>query len=180
MRSRGDALLLTPRRRQRAALLALESLHCCFVLFIQTSMSDTSPARKRARTQEDIDASSNPAHPNIERVRDEEFWYEDGNIIIVTSNVEFKVFRGILMDHSPIFKDMLSLPQPSSCDPSSIPVVPVDDSPQDLRHVFGAIMPKSNSMKYVQASMYLRYPYPKETAARRLAQKTPPSTKCLR
>ena len=144
-------------------------------------MYHTSPARKRARTQEDIDTSSNPTHPNIERVRDEEFWYEDGNIIIVTSNVEFKVFRGILMDHSPIFKDMLSLPQPASCDPSStIPVVAVDDSPQDLRHVFGAIMPKSNNMKYVQAPIYLRYAYPKQTTARRLAQKTRPSTRCLR
>ena len=58
-------------------------------------MPRTSPARKRARTQEDIDASSNPAHPNSERVRDEEFWYEDGNIALIACNIKFHVYKGI-------------------------------------------------------------------------------------
>lgn len=45
------------------------------------------------------------------RQRDTEFWYDDGNIILVARDVEFRVFKGILAEYSPVFKDMCSLPQ---------------------------------------------------------------------
>ena len=58
--------------------------------------------------------------------RDEEFWYEDGNIILTARRVEFRVFKGILANHSPVFRDMFSLPQPPSN--ASVPPVKLEDS----------------------------------------------------
>ncbi|KAI0742519.1 hypothetical protein C8Q80DRAFT_1058783, partial [Daedaleopsis nitida] len=71
--------------------------------------------------------------------RDEELWLEDGNIILVTPTVQFRVYRGPLVKQSLVFRDMLSLPQPAcaqsaSRDASDCIVIPVSDSPQDIRH----------------------------------------------
>ena len=75
--------------------------------------------------------------------RDAEFWYEDGTIYLTAGNVVFKVYRGPLVEHSPVFRDMFSLPQPPTTTEPSLPhpVVPLPDSPQDLRHLLRALMP---------------------------------------
>lgn len=74
--------------------------------------------------------------------RDDELWQEDGNIILVAGGTAFKVYRGPLCDHSPVFKDMFSLPQPEPTLPSSpCPLVHLTDSPTDLRCVLLALMP---------------------------------------
>ena len=41
-----------------------------------------------------------------------EFWFPDGNLILVAGNYAFKVHRGQLERHSEVFSDMLSLPLP--------------------------------------------------------------------
>ncbi|KAJ7612138.1 hypothetical protein FB45DRAFT_307696 [Roridomyces roridus] len=41
-----------------------------------------------------------------------ELWFDDGNIVIQAGNSQFRVHRGILSARSPVFKDMLSFPQP--------------------------------------------------------------------
>ena len=68
--------------------------------------------------------------------RDEEFWFEDGTVALTARDVAFKVFKSPLAEHSPVFKDMFTCPQPeldddSMCD--GCPVVHIPDSPQDLR-----------------------------------------------
>ncbi|OSD03866.1 hypothetical protein PYCCODRAFT_1365143 [Trametes coccinea BRFM310] len=78
-------------------------------------------------------------------VRDAEFWYDDGTIILIARDVEFRVYKGILAEHSPVFSDMFSFPQPPP-DPNaepSCPVVHLSDSPEDLRHVLRVYMPKN-------------------------------------
>ncbi len=77
--------------------------------------------------------------------RDEEFWYEDGTVILVARDVEFRVFKGILADHSPVFRDMFSLPQPPEAAIAPCPVVHVTDTPEDLRHLLRACIPKIHS-----------------------------------
>ncbi|PIL26297.1 hypothetical protein GSI_12053 [Ganoderma sinense ZZ0214-1] len=81
------------------------------------------------------------------RERDTEFWYDDSNVILVAGNVEFRVFKGILADHSPVFKDMFSLPQPDTgpSDSDACPVVLLTDSPSDLRHILRLCMPKPDT-----------------------------------
>ena len=67
-------------------------------------------------------------------------WFEDGNLILVAGNVEFRVYKGPLIVQSGFFKDMLSLPQPQdglvACASSgpSCAVVPLTESAQDVRH----------------------------------------------
>ncbi|OJT05560.1 hypothetical protein TRAPUB_3609 [Trametes pubescens] len=116
-------------------------------------MSTRSNTRKRARTgsiaatSNDGGAQNRAESEGVARKRDEEFWYPDGSIILVAGDVEFRVFKGILAKHSPVFRDMFSLPQPS--DPTSsassaqdvCPVVHLSDSAEDLRHVLRAYMP---------------------------------------
>ncbi|EJF60276.1 hypothetical protein BD309DRAFT_995082 [Dichomitus squalens] len=81
-----------------------------------------------------------------ERSRDEEFWFEDGNIVLVAGAVEFRILKGILAEHSPVFKDMFSLPQPpeTTTQGTQCPVVHLTDSSYDLRHVFRIYILKAN------------------------------------
>ncbi|EIW56934.1 uncharacterized protein TRAVEDRAFT_127519, partial [Trametes versicolor FP-101664 SS1] len=79
--------------------------------------------------------------------KDAEFWFEDGTIILIAQNVEFRVYKGPLIRHSPVFSDMFSFPQPvfapsaplssAFCydETADFPVVHVTDSPYELRHV---------------------------------------------
>ncbi|KAM5537271.1 hypothetical protein V8D89_009001 [Ganoderma adspersum] len=96
-----------------------------------------------ATTVEDIKPEAAPAA----KEKDKGFWYEDGNVILVAGNVEFRVFKGILADHSPVFKDMFALPQPdiAPSDNAVCPVVDITDSPSDLRHILRLIMPKAEA-----------------------------------
>ncbi|KAJ6509160.1 hypothetical protein C8R47DRAFT_1004104 [Mycena vitilis] len=49
----------------------------------------------------------------IESHRVQELWFEDGNIVIQAGNSKYRVYRGVLAAHSPVFADMISLPQPA-------------------------------------------------------------------
>ncbi|KAI9061913.1 hypothetical protein FKP32DRAFT_1575116 [Trametes sanguinea] len=112
----------------------------------------TRTTRKRARTssavavgaQEDAEVVEDDV-PKQPLVRDEEFWYDDGTIILIARNVEFRIYKGILAEHSPVFKDMFSFPQPPSAPNTEpqCPVVHLSDSPEDLRHVLRVYMPKN-------------------------------------
>ncbi|KAI1785126.1 hypothetical protein LXA43DRAFT_976405 [Ganoderma leucocontextum] len=99
-------------------------------------------------------AEATPEEVPITRERDKEFWYEDGNVILVAGNIEFRIFKGILTDHSPVFKDVFSPPQPNST-PSETPVstVHLSDSPLDIWHILRIHMPKAepNPFKYKDA-----------------------------
>ncbi|KAI0694942.1 hypothetical protein C8T65DRAFT_666336 [Cerioporus squamosus] len=90
---------------------------------------------------------SRPASPSLQletdaclMQRDEELWFPDGNLVLMARDVEFRIYQGPLVAHSPIFKDMLSLPQPDEAHDwertgdASCATVRLLDSPEDLRH----------------------------------------------
>ncbi|KAH9856096.1 hypothetical protein C2E23DRAFT_502992 [Lenzites betulinus] len=111
--------------------------------------------RKRPRLNSNEDENTQPMS-KAARLRDEEFWYSDGSIVLVARNVEFRVYQGILSDHSPVFKDMFSLPQPDDASPSGepstgdrCPVVHLSDSPEDLRHILRFYMPRSHTSPFL-------------------------------
>lgn len=87
------------------------------------------------------------------RKRDQEFWYGDGNVILLAGNVEFRVYQGLLAEKSFVFRDMLSLPQPPVPSTSTAPLadascqatVHLSDSAEDIRHMLRVIMPKKNT-----------------------------------
>ncbi|TBU36825.1 hypothetical protein BD309DRAFT_906021, partial [Dichomitus squalens] len=81
------------------------------------------PPRKRTR----LDASSGDLptcsdKPGRTR-RDEEFWFEDRNVIFVAEDTEFCVYKGPLSKHSAVFKYMISLPQPAAASADEPPVI---------------------------------------------------------
>lgn len=41
-----------------------------------------------------------------------DFWFHDGNIVILAGTAAFKVHRGQLERHSEVFSDLFSIPQP--------------------------------------------------------------------
>ncbi|RPD58519.1 hypothetical protein L226DRAFT_614693 [Lentinus tigrinus ALCF2SS1-7] len=87
--------------------------------------------------------------PRASRKRDVEFWFADGTIVLIIQETEFRVYRGLLEDRFPIFKDLLSLPQPAPAadaldgdDDDHCPVVHLCDSARDWRNVFRLYMPR--------------------------------------
>lgn len=40
----------------------------------------------------------------------ETLWFEDGNIVIITGNIGFRVYRGVLARKSAVFRDLFNLP----------------------------------------------------------------------
>ena len=82
--------------------------------------------------------------------RDGDYWFEDGNIILVSENVAFKVYRGLLAEHSSVFRSMLDVGQ-GRHNPADVvegcPVVPLSDSPNDLRGLFRIIFPLQKNLK---------------------------------
>ncbi|KAI0041573.1 hypothetical protein FA95DRAFT_1565270 [Auriscalpium vulgare] len=72
-----------------------------------------------------------------------EFWFADGNIILLAGHYAFKVHRGLLERHSDIFRSMLSIPQPlkprSKPDQMQDDHVPLYDCPADVHCLLRAL-----------------------------------------
>ncbi|TFK81976.1 hypothetical protein K466DRAFT_557214 [Polyporus arcularius HHB13444] len=81
--------------------------------------------------------------------RDDEFWYKDGNVVIVAGDTKFRVFKGILEDHSPVLKDMLLRTRRearSSEFASNAPMysaIHLTDTVEEVRHLLRTCIPKS-------------------------------------
>ena len=78
----------------------------------------------------------------------DEFWFEDGDMVLsVTEDgveTQFRIHRAILTIPSPVFRDMLSMPQPPECE--NLPVPLQDDSLHDVKALLGALY----SARYVE------------------------------
>lgn len=90
-------------------------------------------------------------------------WFDDGNIVLIAGGKSFKVYRGTLSVHSPIFKDMFECPQPADQEETieGCAVVRLQDSASDVRHVLRALfhgeyIASSQSMPMSVATALLR------------------------
>ncbi|KAF8906803.1 hypothetical protein CPB84DRAFT_1675429 [Gymnopilus junonius] len=93
---------------------------------------------KRKRT------SCDPEHPTesrlVEPVKNSDFWFEDGNVVLQAQTTQFRVHRSILARHSNVFKDMNGMPQPAEQELlDGCPVVHLYDDPKDWLNIFGII-----------------------------------------
>lgn len=83
-------------------------------------------------------------------VRDETYWFEDGNIVLLVRNAGFKVYKGLLAEHSAVFRGMFVVAQGEQAAAEQLdgcPVVPLDDSPDDIRQLFRLIYPMNSNIK---------------------------------
>lgn len=110
------------------------------------SSPSSSPRAKHVRWK-DTDGDSatleaGPSGSSVTRVRYRALWFEDGNIVLATTTLLFRVHRGLLARHSTVFEDLFSLPQPEEQVETyeGIPVVelPGDDS-EDVKHLLHCI-----------------------------------------
>ncbi|KAI1786572.1 hypothetical protein LXA43DRAFT_1033238 [Ganoderma leucocontextum] len=78
-----------------------------------------------------------PTHQSELPKKDEEIWFDDGNIVVVAGDTAFRLYKGGLSFVSPVFKDLFSVPQPEIAETmDGCPVVRFSDSPSELRHFF--------------------------------------------
>ena len=126
----------TPRTQ---ATVVLEARLSFFLLVAVTAPGPSILHHLAMQSQSESPPSAAPGEPQ----QDPELWFEDGNLVLVAGNVEFRVYKGPFMAQSGFFKDMLSLPQPSPLEggaasaggPSpSCAIVHLADSPEDVRH----------------------------------------------
>ena len=112
------------------------------------AMSEESRSSKRPRffpEGEHAAAGSDGAPTSVNGLKhDEEFWLEDGNIVLVSRNVAFRIYRGLLAAQSSIFADMFAAAS-SRADETyeGCPVIQLSESPQDLRRFLRVLLPKS-------------------------------------
>ncbi|KAH9922083.1 uncharacterized protein B0H18DRAFT_1019051 [Fomitopsis serialis] len=86
-------------------------------------------------------SDSSTAQPDIVAfVRDGEIWLADGNVVLEAQGHAFKVYQGLLAHNSEVFRDLFSLPQPTSPDAyDGCPIVHLTDHPDELRHLLHAL-----------------------------------------
>ena len=75
--------------------------------------------------------------------RDQDFWLEDGSVVLVAKRTAFKVYAGLLSVHSPVFSNMFSSVTHVDETYDGCPVVRVSDSPEDLQWVLSHVIPKT-------------------------------------
>ena len=93
---------------------------------------------KRRRIEDDQEACS-----QLGLLRDTTFWLPDGNIILSTGTVAFRIYHGILAAQSPVFDNMLDLPQPEGAPTmDGCPILELSDSDIDLRHLLTVLFPQ--------------------------------------
>lgn len=69
-----------------------------------------------------------------------DFWFADGNIVLIAASTAFKVHRGQLERHSEVFQDLFSIPQPEVQDLfDGCPWVEVHDAPDDVLYLLMAL-----------------------------------------
>lgn len=76
-------------------------------------------------------------HSNIFRAKEENLWFDDGNIVIVAEYTPFLVHKSVLSAKSEIFRDTFSIPQPqipAETDAlDGIPILRLSDRWSDVR-----------------------------------------------
>ncbi|KAJ6567037.1 hypothetical protein B0H19DRAFT_1139214 [Mycena capillaripes] len=99
------------------------------------------------------DDNSNISISEARRVQ--ELWFEDGNLVIQAGNSLYRVFRGILARASPIFQDMLSLPQPPDSDlVEGCLIVRLPDPETEVTPFLKAIFDSSSFMPHPAVTTY--------------------------
>jgi hypothetical protein len=63
----------------------------------------------------------------------DDFWFEDGSIVLIVQDKYFRVHQSILSRHSEVFADMFSVPQPPTQETlDGCPIIKLNDDLYDL------------------------------------------------
>lgn len=65
----------------------------------------------------------------------DDFWFQDGSMVVVVQDKHFRVHQSILSKHSEVFADMFSVPQPPLASQDLLdgcPVIKLNDELHDF------------------------------------------------
>ncbi|TCD68379.1 hypothetical protein EIP91_010888 [Steccherinum ochraceum] len=95
-------------------------------------MTDSRPAK---RSRSDI-----AYEPSINYERSKDFWFADGNVVLVAQNTAFRLHQGVLGRKSAIFQDMFAIPQPEDADIyEGCPKVELSDAAEDIEEMLAVL-----------------------------------------
>ncbi|EFI28538.1 hypothetical protein CC1G_13560 [Coprinopsis cinerea okayama7 len=106
--------------------------------------------------------------PGWENLIRSDFWFLDGNIVLLAGNAAFKVHRGQLERQSEVFRDLFSIPQPASNQDliDGCSWVELHDRPADVFYFLSALydglyfkIPRTNDFACVSAVLRLSTKY---------------------
>lgn len=113
---------------------------------------EQAPTKRRRVENEDSNEESKADNSQRLKTRSNEYWFEDGNVILEAENVQFRVHRSMLSLHSTVFADMFRMPQPIQPDLETYiegcPVVTLADSADDVSAIISIFY---GNMKFVYA-----------------------------
>ncbi|KAJ7481367.1 hypothetical protein B0H11DRAFT_1641603, partial [Mycena galericulata] len=67
--------------------------------------------------------------------RVDQLWFNDGTLVLVTHTSLFRIYAGLLAKESPVFHDMLQLPQSENGETmDGCPVVHLQDNGHDVEY----------------------------------------------
>ncbi|KAK6981522.1 BTB domain-containing protein [Favolaschia claudopus] len=88
----------------------------------------------------DSDDTASHSSPILVPHRIDDLWFEDGNLVLATQISLFRVYRGLLAKESPVFRDMLRIPQPTDAETlDNCPVVHLPDDDEDVEFFLKAL-----------------------------------------
>ena len=124
-------------------------------------MSEGIRPLKRARVDEGAPVASSSTHLPLQNLkRQEELWFDDGNLILTGRDTGFWIYRGLLASQSTVFSDMLLSSSPSAEETlDGCPIVHVSDSPEDLVHFLRVPLPGSQKRWAITITTISSPPY---------------------
>jgi hypothetical protein len=73
----------------------------------------------------------------------DKLWFPDGNLVLEAENTRFRIYQGVLVQNSPIFQDMIAIPQPSNPEQhEGVTLVRLPDAAQELSYFLLALFGK--------------------------------------
>ncbi|KAI0648586.1 hypothetical protein C8Q79DRAFT_1008887 [Trametes meyenii] len=105
---------------------------------------------KRLRSESEEQNLERPSGTKSEQVVPSQYWYEDGNIILVADgNIGFRVHRSVLAQNSTIFRDMLVVSHPDDVGTlEECPTVRITDVASDIASLIQALYDGSSLFEY--------------------------------
>ncbi|KAI0668011.1 hypothetical protein C8Q78DRAFT_980914 [Trametes maxima] len=94
-----------------------------------------------ARTHSEFSSLSKGGNQTpVTMKQDEDFWFDDGSIVIVAEDTGFRVHRSLLARVSSVFEDTFSIPQPPDARAyQGVPVLELQDGAHDMKCLLYAI-----------------------------------------
>ncbi|PIL26641.1 hypothetical protein GSI_11266 [Ganoderma sinense ZZ0214-1] len=126
---------------------------------MQYSFPSTRPPSPPPYTESVPQGRGQGAHVPVPR-RDPDFWFEDGNVVVIADSTSFRIHRSVLARHSDLLADRLGSDHDHRDEtPDGCPVIRVADSARSFRGLLSLLYPgPSEILRHVASTSDNRVP----------------------